>query len=170
MSVRGIRKKNGKLPKIQVTESQVQKMIRDEYVTVFGRNNGRGHKIAVPNIFFFEWESDLLTITKSNRIWEFEIKTSKSDFRADSKKEGKHSELHRMQDLSAIPNRFYYVCPDDIGVTVDDLPDYAGLIHIKRYGMNKYLKTVLKAPELHREEIDPNTWETIAKKQFYKTL
>jgi len=43
-------------------------------------------KYFVSNAYIFNWESDFFVLTKSDYAWEIEIKTSKSDFRADFKK------------------------------------------------------------------------------------
>lgn len=51
-------------------------------------------KHVMENLFVFAWESDLLLITKSDIIYEFEIKISKSDFKNDFKnKTTKHAIL-----------------------------------------------------------------------------
>ena len=42
------------------------------------------------NTFIFAWESDFFCITKSGYAIEVEIKISRSDFKADFKKEEKH--------------------------------------------------------------------------------
>lgn len=45
------------------------------------------HQLHCPNTTtVFPWEADLVSVTRSNLIHEFEIKISKSDFRADFKK------------------------------------------------------------------------------------
>lgn len=46
------------------------------------------------------------------------------------------------------PNYFYYAVPQDL-VSVDEIPEYAGLIYITEYGS---LRTVKKAPILHKEK------------------
>jgi hypothetical protein len=56
------------------------------------------HKYQLSNVYMFDWESDLFSITKSGYCWEFEIKISRSDFKADSKKIRKHSCLKRNND------------------------------------------------------------------------
>ena len=46
------------------------------------------------------------------------------------------------------PNYFYYVVPENM-ITADDVPEYAGLIYVTEDG---WLKTVKKAPLLHKEK------------------
>lgn len=53
----------------------------------------KNHRCIVPNIYLYDWESDVLSVTKAGFSHEFEIKTSVSDFKADFKKNGKHQVL-----------------------------------------------------------------------------
>ncbi len=52
-----------------------------------------GDTYVVPNVYFFNWESDVLVYRKSGYTLEFEIKVSRSDFKADFKKSQKHHAL-----------------------------------------------------------------------------
>ncbi len=49
--------------------------------------------LCAPNVYLYSWESDLIQITKSMFVHEFEIKISKQDFLNDFKKESKHQLL-----------------------------------------------------------------------------
>lgn len=51
-------------------------------------------------------------------------------------------------DKQKKPNYFYYVVPENM-ITADDVPEYAGLIYVTDDG---WLKTVKKAPLLHKEK------------------
>ena len=51
------------------------------------------HHQMSPNVYLFDWEADLLSLTKAGYIHEYEIKISRSDFMADSKKVDKHQAL-----------------------------------------------------------------------------
>lgn len=51
-------------------------------------------------------------------------------------------------DKQKKPNYFYYVVPENM-ITADDVPEYAGLIYVTEDG---WLKTVKKAPLLHKEK------------------
>lgn len=44
-----------------------------------------GHFPVMNNVNVFTWESDLLTVTKSGYVHEFEIKVSRADYRRDKK-------------------------------------------------------------------------------------
>ena len=99
-------------------------------------------------------ECDVLRITDSNIVYEYEIKTSRSDFKADLKKEYKHNRLSGRIDKDADyikwsghpgrPNHFYYVCIKDL-IKESEIPQYAGLIYVE----DKDIKVIKKAPKLH---------------------
>ena len=69
-------------------------------------------------------ECDVLRITPSNIVYEYEIKTSRSDFKADFKKKYKHNRLSNTINKNneyikwsghpGIPNHFIYVVPKDM--------------------------------------------------------
>lgn len=135
---------------------------------------GQGRLFSMPNFTYFCNESDYLSITKNGYVDEYEIKISRSDYHAEKKKErwdlyanrpwykpgykwkvafksnrlggmvGPHTELRTLR----YPNRFWYVVPDGL-ITPDDLPSYAGLIHLIE---GRELHIVHKAPLLHRNK------------------
>lgn len=97
------------------------------------RSGGRGMKFynIAPNIKFFSerWESDLLVQDFKAMLYEFEIKTSKSDFKNDFKK-SKHIRIKKRE--GRLPNFFYYVLPEEFANDVK-VPDYAGIYAYKHY-------------------------------------
>ena len=122
-------------------------------------NNGdhiRRYELMLPNVFIqHDSEADLFCVRKSGLCDEFEVKTSRSDFLADKKKfvnyrEATHQECIDHQhikwaDRNQQPwyklkydalasgdmcvNYFWYAVPDGL-VSVDEIPDFAGLIYI----------------------------------------
>lgn len=131
----------------------------------------RGNVLAVQNIFYWKaHESDVLALTKSGYLNEYEAKSSRSDFLNDFNKTEKHNALakcHRSGNLPhSNPNRFYYVCPEGL-LTIDDIPDYAGLLWVEPRG---FIDEIVKAPKLHSEKIEPDFWQKIAMKLFWKTI
>lgn len=96
---------------------------------------------------FSDWEMDVLTINKNNYLTEYEVKISRSDFKADKKK--RKWQWYESRIESMISNYFYYVCPADL-IKEQDVPDFAGLIYVTAEG----LEEVKKAPLLHREKQD----------------
>lgn len=142
-------------------------------------------KYRMDGLYVFNWESDKLIITKSGYTYEFEVKISRSDFKADFKhKKEKHIILrscltgekytpkgyefmeanhytnmadfekstafskHYLTSYYKRPNYFYYAVPQDM-ISVDEVPEYAGLIYVNEYG---HATTVKKAPLLHKEK------------------
>lgn len=69
--------------KTQLTEDKIQKRLS----SFFAPNSV---KYDIDNLYIFFWESDKLLETKSGYLYEFEIKISRSDFKADFKKKEKH--------------------------------------------------------------------------------
>lgn len=128
----------------------------------------RRHACVIPNVRVYVWESDALSITHAGWVNEYEIKITKSDFKADKNKLRKHDILRdgeaynrhqyrlppnilkdkpkKRQDR---PNYFWYVCPEDI-IETYDLPDYAGLMTVSEHGGLSCLRV---APILHRDKV-----------------
>ena len=145
-----------------MTEKQIQKLIHEKY----SRNNW--HKFIINNVYFYKWETDTLSVESNDEVCEFEIKDSKWDYLNDHKKFEKHDLLNARRDFSAIPNRFYYVFSDKVKVEIDNIPEYAGLIQVKKSGMNYYLKEIKAAPQLHAEKLSVEMWQDLAIKAYYK--
>lgn len=127
-------------------------------------------KYVMENLYVFGWESDKLIETRSGLIYEFEIKISKADFKNDFIKEDKHKTLKGWKYSNLVeeggllplhfekkPNYFYYAVPEGM-ITVDEVPEYAGLIYILpegatsdmngKYVFNRFY-IVKNAPKLH---------------------
>jgi hypothetical protein len=129
----------------------------------------RGHVMTVPNnTTGILSEADLLSLTPTHFIHEFEIKLSKSDFRADFKnKHFKHQKFGQLltQDEEEkkpyyCPNYYWFVMPENL-LPLESIPDYAGLIYVKErehknlFGTLKVgLETVKRAPRLHSTKLE----------------
>jgi hypothetical protein len=98
---------------------------------------------------FSDWEIDVLSLNKSDYLTEYEVKVSRSDFKADAKKRKWQFYTNRVSKL--ISNYFYYVCPAGL-IKENEIPDFAGLI----YATEKGLEWIKKAPRLHKEKCDRN--------------
>lgn len=146
-----------------MNEKEIQKLLVSDNFS----QNKTNYKCVLPNVFFYAWESDLLTVNKSDLIYEFEIKISRWDYKKDFEKVDKHKKFSRIDNLSAIPNRFYYACPEGL-INIDDVPEYAGLIYIEKFNMKKYTKIIKKAPLLHHECISDDQWQQLAIKLSHK--
>ena len=117
----------------------------------------RGHTMITPNaayMFCNGWECDLVSVTKSGFMHEYEIKISLSDFKADfNKPNGKHETLKKR--IKDIPSRFWYVTYG-FAVSISDIPEYAGLIEISHTVMinsEPSIMVSIEAPLLTKEKI-----------------
>lgn len=122
------------------------------------------HEIVVPNSQLFAWESDVVSVNRTGFIFEFEVKISRADFRADARKDRAALlidpvKVHRVFGPSTFkrPNYFYYAVPEGL-ILPSELPEYAGLLYIRRpvrgpvSGNVTHL--VREAKRLHTEKIN----------------
>lgn len=108
-------------------------------------------KYLIHNLFVFDWESDYLAITKAGLIHEVEIKISKHDFKNESKnKSAKFALFESRTETTMIPDFFYYCVPENL-ISVEEVPEYAGLLYVNDYG---FLTTPKSAPRLKKEKTD----------------
>ena len=119
--------------------------------------NVKNHEYIIPNSNqFFSWEADLISVTKSDLVHEFEIKLNIYDYRADAKK-SKHARLGR--DFAS-PAYFWYATYD-FEITP---PDNAGWILITKDNKNGWVVSVKKdAPMLNRWKIDQRRRDQITR-------
>ena len=113
---------------------------------LFNYCNDKHHKYMSSNTMCIPsvGEADFLSVNGSRFITEYEIKTSRSDFKADFKKEFKHkmmkgegerkwydSKLKKwLKSTKPFVNYFYYVVPEGL-IKPEEVPAYAGLIYVK---------------------------------------
>jgi hypothetical protein len=100
-------------------------------------------------------ECDVISISKSDYIYEYEVKISRSDFKNDFKKL-KHKnmvlrnavfEVKKTGEINYnIPNYFSFVVPKDL-IKLEEIPEYAGLIYLSDDNMS--FEIIKKAPLLH---------------------
>ena len=121
-------------------------------------------------------EADVFGVNRNGYMYEYEIKRSCSDFKADFKnkqykhlnlssgkcahnydewKNGKRTgrKLHRIDTA----NRFYFACEPGL-LTKEDIPDYAGLVYIE----NGKLREIKSAPFIHKEKANDYIYARIA--------
>lgn len=126
----------------------------------------KNHFVMLPNANVpwggkCSYEADFLSVTQAGFVYEFEIKCSRADFRADFiNKWQKHEQYLRAAAADESPNFFYYVCPENVAA-IEDMPKYAGLIYIlDRYqyvpGQGySWFQLVKRAPRIHPHKISP---------------
>ena len=149
-----------KLKRDAVTSKDVQRVLM---LHLFDK----GHSPITTNYTGFgHGECDMLSVSQSDYVYEYEIKISKSDFKRDFTKTNKHEALREGREPRksrdgairfSIPNHFYFACPTDL-IQLEDIPDYAGLIYMDGVNM-KYVK---KAPLLHNTKADASLMRRLA--------
>jgi len=140
-------------PEIKFTESKIQESLK---------NILSQPRFLLKNLYVFGWESDLLILTQSGYWYEYEIKISRADFKNDFKhKADKHIKYLQNVEYTRKPNYFYYAVPENM-ISIDEVPEYAGLIYVTEYGSYRIIK---HAPKLHKEKVDPNKLNLVDK--FY---
>ena len=143
------------IKEIKWSEELIQQQLRYSFLSP------NSVKYFTENLNVYDWESDVLKITKSGYAYEFEIKISRPDFKNDFKhKKKKHLLLELKENKAKMPNYFYYVVPEGL-VTEDEVPEYAGLIYVHATiignGKTYYqFQEIKAAPRLHGNKIDEN--------------
>lgn len=140
-------------------------------------------KYLMENVYHFNLESDFLSVSKTGYITEIEIKLSRSDFRSDFKKTLSLSWRDRRLKSEALLKHdeiaagrygglkhFYFCCPEGM-VSVDEIPDHAGLIEIRPDHRRPRALIEKKAPQLpNAEKISEERELELVKKYMYKYL
>ena len=140
---------------------EIGPMIRRLYWDMAGQS-----AIVYPNFTPVNWwECDIFRVTSAGYFYEYEIKRTVADFRADRQKReynweertyrSKHMALTQRDTRG--PSRFFYVVPAELTVRVEEeLPEWSGLIECAPVHGRVDLVTirvVRKALCLHRVKI-----------------
>ncbi len=130
----------------------------------------KSHIAVVPNAHFFTNEADVLSVTKARLAHVFEIKISRSDLKADFKKD-RHKELVALKQhynsygkrVWLIPSYFWFVAPEPVfqGITI---PAYAGIMVPHKHK----LRVVRKAPRLHTEKLSDQDMVRVLDKLLWR--
>ena len=102
-------------------------------------------------------ECDVISVSKSDYVYEYEIKISRQDFKRDFIKEKhnfivneKFTYVRKGETLWRTTNYFNYVVPQNL-VSIEEVPDYAGLIYLKE----DFTFEIIKTPKLlHKTKVD----------------
>ena len=110
-----------------------------------------GHRqhLIVPNVWWglgFQHELDLAVLTKSGRLWEVEIKVSKSDLKADKKKYCAH-----MDPQNRI-SRLYFAVPEKLENCIDLIPKTAGFLVVLERQYKAVYQNDKSGTRIHVEE------------------
>lgn len=137
--------------------------------------------MCIPNSNALGWEADLLSITGTGMVHEYEIKATASDLRADAKKsKHKHFEgwllgerTHQAtawgydyeSDILQPPNYFWYVVPDGLKDKVED----------QRFGIIVYhdqhsrgVEVYRRAKRLHKTPATPKMIQQISRSMMFR--
>jgi hypothetical protein len=133
------------------------------------REYGHRMQIAMPNYTPKNWfECDLFAATKAGFMYEYEVKLSAADFKADAGKEcvvrrGPRNEFtesgrvkkHALlaEGFTAGPVQFWYVMPRSVAEAVV-LPAWAGLIVVEQTQWKVVLASRADGPRLHNTRLN----------------
>ena len=119
----------------------------------------KGHSPISTHVTISEiQECDVISVSKSDYIYEYEIKISRADFKKDFIKE-KHNHIinekftytRKGEILFRVCNYFNYVVPKVL-ISPDEVPEYAGLIYINE---DFTFETIKKPKLLHKTKATP---------------
>lgn len=102
----------------------------------------KNHIFTIPNVIFGNIEMDVFSVTRAEKVYEFEVKISRSDYLADFKKVTKHRLLKEGKYWA---NKFIYVVPEGL-IQPEEVPDYAGLYYLKYKDWHTWEFVVVKRP------------------------
>ena len=123
------------------------------------------HNFITPNTtMMFPWECDLVGVTDSGFMHEYEIKRSKADFNNDKNKIRKHQLLENQHHNAKIPNYFWYVTWN-FKLEISDIPEYAGWMVMNDLGALAVMK---KAPRLSKRKMDDYQKNKLYNALFYR--
>ena len=121
--------------------------------------------VQITNYSSVGFEADVLMITKSGMAYEYEVKTSRADFKKDFSKLSNHKiysdkrpHLIKKRNYPKKPNYFYFACMEGL-IKKTEIPVYAGLVYIMP---DNTLKVIKKAPRLHAYKFPPGMIWNIA--------
>ena len=100
---------------------EIQKLVGKMQVLKF-------HSPVCENVKYLisDFELDVISVSKSGMLYEFEVKISRGDFKADKKKT-KH--IFYLHEPERGPNYFSYVCPKDL-IKLDEIGAGVGLYYV----------------------------------------
>ena len=120
-------------------------------------------------------ECDVIGVNPSGLTIEYEIKISRSDFKNDIKKRGKHLRMVNPTSYAryrnhGTPNRFYYVTPVGL-IKPEEVPTYTGLIYVhtsKKVGES--IEVIKRAPLIHNNKHGEKLLDGIAQSLTAKLI
>lgn len=114
--------------------TQPEKITANNIINGFCSNilRTRRNNKVYPNTYISSWECDVLEITKAGYSHEYEVKISRSDFKADFSKQKRGKSKYDILQTGERVNYFSYICPPEL-ISPDEVPTWAGLIYAQPY-------------------------------------
>jgi hypothetical protein len=136
----------------------------------------RQSSYVITNYFLGNWECDIMTLSKDNFTTEYEIKTSRADYKKDFEKCCKSfgavnqkwsviktDNKHEIISNGHRTNKFFFVTPTGL-LKKEEIPLHAGLIEI---GKTYYDIEIIKNPKwLHHNKVSDKIFKDLIDK-FY---
>jgi hypothetical protein len=112
------------------------------------------------------WECDVLAVTKFGYAVEYELKISRSDFKADFKKP-KHKLFNKGQ--GGMISKFWFVVPQGL-VKKSEVPAYAGLMYCYFKGTDRMIDIVKYPAKMKCIKVDANNTRRLYRSMMYRFL
>lgn len=133
-----------------------------------------GSEVVIPNFYFGNYEFDVFRLLNNGNVYEYEIKTSRADFKNDFKKKRrvrgseyvievtKHEEID-FGNYSA--NKFFFVVPEGM-IKPEEVPKNMGLIYYGKDEFGATFKVKRPAKFINKNKIEFDQMEMIKKLAF----
>ena len=131
------------------------------------------------------WECDLFRVTNAGYFYEYEIKLSRSDFKADAhkirsrwgpKEDGKWgfrevANKHQLlKDGKEGPKHFLWVIPEGL-IELEEIEEWAGVIHITgNHGRWCQLREVRKPQLINEVKVEQHVIDLARERAYYRYL
>lgn len=161
----------------QYKERDIQVILNDNFCLK------KQHELTVPNITTCHefWEADLLSMTKSGFLHEFEIKATRSDWAKEKRiienmlddgcklrrAQSLSKQFSEKEDLGISPNYFWLCAPSGV-IWEEEIPDYAGVIEIYEFRQKHRIKIIKNAPRLHNGKASDKMMFSMLRSMNYK--
>lgn len=132
-----------------------------------------GSEVLIPNIYFGRYEFDLFRLLNNGYLYEYEIKTSRADFKNDFKKakkfriDGGFIEISKHEEIQSgnyTANRFYFVVPEGL-IKPNEVPKNVGLIYYYE-NVIKPFRIAKKAGFVNKNKIEVDAFELLKKMAY----
>ena len=141
------------------------------------------NEVVIPNFYFGFYEMDVFRLTPSGFVTEYEIKTSRSDFKNDFKKSRTVSFSKKLDDNTEVfkheeiekgsykSNRFFFIVPEGL-VKPEEVPNNCGLIYYKKYEGTTFgrFTTVKPAKMIHRNKFEESGFKDLCKSLSWREM